>query len=241
MNEHERGLQAPQWTMADSATAEDRGRFIVNTYMHLVGAIIAFALIEAFLLQWEPAVRFAATMVTGAGGYGWLIVIGAFMGVSYLANMWAHSDASRGLQYAGLGLYVVAEAVIFLPLMLVATVAGGEGVIPTAAIVTGCLVVGLTGTAFISRKNFSFLGPIIAIGALGALGVIAAGILFGFQLGVFFAGAMVVLAGASVLYSTSKIIHEYRTDQHVAAALGLFAGVALMFYYVLIILMNSRD
>lgn len=240
MSDHERGLQPPSWTMAQSATAEDRGRFILNTYIHLAGAIAIFAILEAFLLQSETAVGFAATMVGGAGGYGWLIVLGAFMGVSYIANSWAQSDASRALQYAGLGLYIVAEAIIFLPLMVIAAYQGGEGVIQTAAIVTGALVVGLTGSAFISKKDFSFLGPIIAIGGLGALGVIGAGILFGFSLGVFFAGAMVLLAGGSILYNTSKIIHDYRTDQHVAAALGLFASVALMFYYVLIILMDRR-
>ena len=63
MNQYDQGLQAPQGTMADAATAEDRGRFIVNTYMHLAGAIVVFALLEAFLLSWPPAVQFAGTML----------------------------------------------------------------------------------------------------------------------------------------------------------------------------------
>jgi FtsH-binding integral membrane protein len=33
---------------------------------------------------------------------------------------------------------------------------------------------------------------------------------------------------------------HYRTDQHVSAALALFASVALMLWYVLRILLNSR-
>jgi FtsH-binding integral membrane protein len=33
---------------------------------------------------------------------------------------------------------------------------------------------------------------------------------------------------------------HYRTDQHVAAALSLFASVAMLFYYLLLILMGSR-
>ena len=53
-------------------------------------------------------------------GYSWLIVIGLFMGVSYLANMWAHSDTSPGVQYLGLALYTVAEAIILLPLLYLA-------------------------------------------------------------------------------------------------------------------------
>jgi FtsH-binding integral membrane protein len=35
-------------------------------------------------------------------------------------------------------------------------------------------------------------------------------------------------------------LHHYRTDQYVAAALALFASVALLFWYVLQLFMN-RD
>ena len=55
-----------------------------------------------------------------------------------------------------------------------------------------------------------------------------------------FAVAMVGLAAVAILYSTSNIIHYYRTDQYVAAALSLFAAVALMFYYVLYLLLALR-
>ena len=45
---------------------------------------------------------------------------------------------------------------------------------------------------------------------------------------------------AEILYDTSKIIHSYNPDQHVAAALELFASVALPFWYILRILMRAR-
>ena len=44
-----------------------------------------------------------------------------------------------------------------------------------------------------------------------------------------------------ILYYTSNILHQYRTDQYVAAALALFASVALLFWYVIQIFMASRD
>jgi hypothetical protein len=54
---------------------------------------------------------------------------------------------------------------------------------------------------------------------------------------------MVLLAAGSILYETSNIVHHYHPNQHVAAALGLFASVALMFYYILYLLMSlsGRD
>jgi FtsH-binding integral membrane protein len=52
---------------------------------------------------------------------------------------------------------------------------------------------------------------------------------------------MVALAGGAILFDTSNVLHRYPTDRHVAAALALFASVALMFWYVLRIFMATRD
>jgi len=112
-----------------------------------------------------------------------------------------------------------------------------------AAIITGLLFLGLTVTAFTTKTNFSFLGGILKIGSFVALGIIAASCIFGFTLGLLFSGVMVAFAAGAILYTTSSIIHDYNTDQHVAASLSLFASVALLFWYVLRILiaLTSRD
>jgi FtsH-binding integral membrane protein len=103
-----------------------------------------------------------------------------------------------------------------------------------------CLFAGLTSVVFFTGKDFSFLGPIIAIASFVALGFIVCAIIFGFSLGLLFSLAMIVLAGGSILYNTSNVLHRFRMDQHVAAALSLFASVALLFYYVLLALIQSR-
>lgn len=174
------------------------------------------------------------------GQFSWLIVLGAFMGVSWIADKWARSNASPGKQYLGLGLFIVAEAIIFLPLLFIAIYYSSPDVIPMAGIITGLLFAGLTATAFITRKDFSFMKGILTIGGFVAMGVIVCSMIFGFNLGLFFSGAMVLFAGGSILYTTSNIIHHYRTDQHVAAALSLFSGVMLLLWYVIRILMAVR-
>jgi FtsH-binding integral membrane protein len=159
----------------------------------------------------------------------------------WIADRWARSEVSRGLQYVGLALYVLIEAVIFLPLLFIAVyLTDDPTVVPAAALITGLLFAGLTLVAFTTRADFSFLRGVLLIGGLVALGLIVASVIFGFTLGVIFAVAMVGLAAAAILYSTSNIIHYYRTDQYVAASLSLFAAVALMFYYVLWILLSLR-
>lgn len=224
---------------AANALPEERARFIRKTYLHLAAAILAFVAIEAYLFMSGMAETIAATLL--GGSFSWLIVLAAFMGVSFLANWWANSQTSKPMQYLGLALYVIAEAIIFVPLLFIAAYyGGGSEVILKVGIVSLGLFLGITSVVFLTRSDFSFLGPIIAIGGFVALGFIVASILFGFSLGSIFAFVMVAFAGTAILYETSNVLHRYHTSQHVAASLTLFAAIALLFWYILSIF-SSRD
>jgi hypothetical protein len=221
---------------AAHAPVDERAAFITRTYLHLVGAIFAFVFLEAALFFTGIAAALVPLM-TSRGA--WLVVMLAFVGVSWVADRWARNATSLPMQYLGLGLYVLAQSVVFLPLMAIALMFAPDA-IPAAGLVTLVLFGGLTGIVFLTRKDFSFMRGILGVAALGALGVVICSVLFGFNLGVLFAGAMVVLAGGYILYNTSNVLHHYRTDQHVSAALTLFADVALLFWYVLRIFLGSR-
>lgn len=218
-----------------------RRAFIKRTYGHLAFAILAFTAI-CYLFYDTGVYEAMARWVFSSGQFSWLLVLGAFMAIGWIADKWARSDTSPSMQYVGLGVYIVAEALIFGPILFIAATYADPSVIPSAATLTLFLFGGLTGTVFITKKDFSFLRGAITIGSFVAMGLILAGILFGFQLGLFFAGFMILLAAGAILYQTSQILAHYRPTQHVAASLGLFASVALMFYYVLMFFMSmSRD
>lgn len=217
---------------------DERSSFIARTYVHLAGAIFAFIALEFLFFKIGLAERIMPLMTGGRGN--WAVVLIAFMGVSWLADRWARNATNLAVQYLGLMLYVVAEAVIFVPLLYMAALQTSANIIPTAAIITLTLFSGLTGVVFITRKDVSFLrGVLVAVG-FGALGLIAASLIFGFSLGNVFAYAMVAFAAGYILYDTSNVLLHYRSDQHASAALALFASVALMFWYVVRILMNRR-
>jgi len=225
---------------AAEALPENRAQFIRKTYLLLAAAIVAFIIVEAFLFVSGAATLIASVMFSG-GAMGWLLVLGLFMGVSFLANRWATSETSRVTQYLGLGVFVVAEAIIFVPLIFMATYyAGDANVLLKSGIVTLGLFLGITATVFITRSDFSFLGPILAIGGFTALGFIVASAIFGFSLGSVFAFVMVAFAGTAILYETSNVLHRFNTNQHVAAALTLFAAIALLFWYLLTIFSSRR-
>ncbi len=218
------------------ARPSQRAEFIRQTYMHLAGAVLAFIVLETILIQSPIGPAFATFVLTSR--FAWLGILGGFSLLGWLARSLAANARSRDRQYLGLGIYVVLEAIIFVPIIFLAINYAGPEVLPTAAILTGLMFAGLSAVALITRKDFSFLGSILTIGGFVALGLIVCSAIFGFSLGLFFSVAMVAFASGAILYTTSNIIHYYSTDGYVGAALELFAAVAVLFYYVLRILLS---
>jgi FtsH-binding integral membrane protein len=224
-----------------SAPVEARAAFITRTYLHLLLAIVAFTMLE--VLWFVTPVANGVFRAMSTSRFVQLAMIGAFIGVGYLADRWARTSTSKGMQYAGLGLFVAAESVLFLPLIGTALMLGAQGepgILSKAAVITLMMFSSLTGVVFVTRKDFSFLRGVLLFGGLAALGLVVVSLLFGFSLGMFFSYAMVVLACGYILYDTSNVMLHYRTNQHVAAALALFASVMLLFWYVLRILIDRR-
>ena len=231
-----RGMSA-----ADSE-ASVRTAFIRRTYAHVAAAIVAFVGIEAALFSSGFAEQFVQQLFST--GYGMLILIGGFIVGGIVAQRMANSTTSTFLQYMGLSAYVMLECVIFLPLLYVAEAKfPGQYVAAQAGIITLAAFAGLTTAVMVSGKDFSFLGPILWALSFVAFGLILVSLLFntGLSLGTWFSAAMVMLAAGFIVYDTSNVMHRYRPTQHVAAALALFASVALMFWYVLRLFMGSSS
>ena len=239
---------------ADATTGpSERVRFIRRTYLHLFGAILAFAGLLYLLMTNDfltakvsaPLIKFAL-----GGRWNWAVVLGVFMVVSWVADYWASHTTSRAVQYLGLGFYIIAEALIFVPLLAIvawktqAILAKGGAephIIRDSAFVTLGIFTTLTLSVFISKKDFSFLRSGLMMASGAALSLIFLSLAFGFNLGLAFSVAMVLLAAGYVLYQTSQVLAHYHPGQHVAAALALFSSVALMFWYVIRIFLRARE
>ena len=211
--------------------------FIRQTYMHVALAVLGFVAVEAVFLNTPFIVNIGLSM---AQGMTWLLVLGAFMfATNYLQN-WAMNSADKQQQYLALALYVVVEAFIFVPMLYIAmSITNDLSIINQAGTLTLFLFSGLTAVVFITGKDFSFLRSAITVGGFIAMGLIVAGVIFGFSMGLWFSGAMVLLAAGSILYQTSNILNGYHKGQYVAASLGLFASLMLMFWYVLSFFMSN--
>jgi hypothetical protein len=214
---------------------DSRAVFIGRVYMHLLMAVLIFVAIEVSLFMSGVADNIADSLTS----VPWLLVLGGFVLVSTLASRAAYNAESVQSQYLGLFGLVAAYSILFLPLLVFAN-EQAPGAIESAALVTVLAFAGLTAVVWFTRKDFSFLRPLLLFGSVLAFVAIIGGAIFGFQLGLWFMVAMVGLAGGFILYTTSRVLREFPEDRYVGAAVELFASVALMFYYVLMIFAGGR-
>jgi FtsH-binding integral membrane protein len=225
-------------TMAPVAalSTEDRSAFIWKCYAHVVGALLAVLAIETYLFSSGVAWQIAEPMLNSP-----MLVLAAFIGLSWGASHFAHTLKSTTSQYAAFAVLVVAWSLMFVPMLAMALIMDQSGsMIESAAVVTlfGCAA--LVATVMITRKDFSFLRSVLVWGFFIAMGLIATSLIFGWNLGTWFSVGMIGFAGVAVLYDTSNIMHHYPQDKYVAASMALFSSIAMMFWYILRLFM-SRD
>lgn len=217
--------------LADQAPLTARAEFLKKTYMHLMGAIIAFIGLEV-LLMYTPGIEKLASMMTGVW-WAWLAVLGVYMLVAGVAERMAQNAESLSTQYLGLAIFIVVEAIIFVPLIYFAKEFAPPQVIPTAALATLATFAVLTAIVFTTKKDFSFMRSFLIFASFLAFGAIICAILFGFEMGIIFPILMIGLMAGWVLYHTSNVLHHYHTDQYVVASLALFASLATLFWYMI--------
>ncbi len=235
-----------------TAGVSDRVAFLRKTYAHLGGALIAFALLTAGMMKYMTDTSLKLSSWGGGGGGTILLALVLFLGVNYLAQYLARSETSQTLQYVGLALGVLVWSVLAQPIIWFTVIkfghptdlfAGGTlhaalspkaaAVLGEATVITLAIFIGLTATVFITRKDFTFMRGILSISMFALIGVAISSLLFGFNLGIFYSGAVVLVMAGYILFETSLIMSYFRPTQHVSAALMLFATVINLFIHVL--------
>lgn len=210
--------------------ANARVAFIRRTYAHLLFAVLGWVALVTAILNIAPLTN----MVVGLWTTSPLIIFGLYFVGSMGAQWMARSRSSEGVQYAGLALYTVIEAIVFAPLLLwVNMMPQGTGIIEQAAILTLIIFGGLTAVVMMTKKDFSFMRNFLYLAGLVAFGLIVVSLFGGITLGTWFCVGMIVLMSGFILYDTSNVLHHFHESQHVAAALELFASLATLFWYVL--------
>jgi FtsH-binding integral membrane protein len=235
-------MESNPFIVAD-APAADRAAFFRRTYGLVAAAFGAFA-VTLFALFVSGIAETFMRSIAGVGTWGLLGVMVLFWLGTTAAQSLAFNRASRATQYAGLGLYVVLQAIIFVPLIYYTAIVTkgnpGEILIP-ACLATGALVVALTAVVFMTNMDFSFLRVAIVIGSICALGIVVVSLFAGWSLGAWFSIAMIVLMATVILYQTNEVKNTMETDQHVAAAFVLFSSFVTLLFYVIRLFAGRRE
>mgnify|MGYP001199564645 FL=1 len=225
------------YTPVASLQESDRVAFMLKVYQHIGLCIGAFMAIE-YLFFASGIAESLYNMVAGNGG-AWLLFLGLFMLGSWMGTQASYDFDKVGRQDGGLFGIAAVEALIFAPfLYYVFNIQQATGDVWVAAVITGMGFAGLSFTAWTTRKDLSFLRPILVWGGVAAMVLIVSALLFGLNIGTWFSLAMVALMGASLLYNTQKILHSYPEQAYVGAAVTLFASLMTMFWYILQLVMD---
>jgi FtsH-binding integral membrane protein len=216
-------------------TAENRATFYKKTYLHVAFAFLGFVFVEALLFQ--SGVASTILEVLFSMKFAMIAALIGFMFVAGAVEKWAQKATDKNTQYLALAVYIILEALIFVPLIGVALINGGSGalndILIPGAIITIALFAGLVLTVFITGKDFTFMKAAVGIGFMIAMGIIAISWIFGLNLGSWFSIAMILLMSGAILYQTSQVQHQYHKEQYVAASVGIFASFMTLLWYVI--------
>ncbi len=212
---------------------EVRARFMTRVYALVIAGIAAFIGMQVLMFEFG----FAAFMADLIVQTNWLILLGGFMVVSWMANNLGYRAQTRGGQWGGYLLLIGANAVLFTGVLYFAAEIDAD-IIRNAAWLSILAFAGLSFIAITTGKDFSFLRGFLMWGGILALVLIVGGVVFGTGLGLWFSVAMIGFAGAAILYSTQQVYRSYPPEAEIPAAMNLFSSLALLFWYVLQILMR---
>ena len=223
-----------QLSVAESS-AEVRLGFIRKTYVLFMAGILT-AIVAGFLCLTVPPIAALAVGLLQIPLLAFGVIIGASIGCQVLANR------EGSVAYAGLFGFTTLIGFLFAPILYMYE-SSAPGIVGQAAFLSTLVFGSLTAYAFVSRKDFSFLGGALFVVMLAVIGGALANMLFfkssGF--GYWLAWGTLLLSSGFVLYQTSNIIHEFTPRQAAGAALGLFVSFFNIFMSILRILGGNRD
>lgn len=191
--------------------------------------------------------------VLGTGFIGWMLLMAAMFMILRL------TASTFPLNVIGLGVFAVLEGLITAPFILLVTgsitqvgpnefeaavTASTLAITGQAFALTAAVFGSITAYVLTTKKDFSFMRGVLALGFGLAIGLIAVSYFWAGAAnivgGTGFAAAMVLLFAGFMLYDTSNIVHRYAPNQAASAAAKLLLDFVIMFRYILILLSN-RD
>lgn len=215
-----------------SAGTQSRLDFVRSVYLWLMGGF-AVAALGAF-----SAPLVAAALVPVAGRFlGWVL-----FGIQFGSLMFASAVSRRKpLNRIAYALFTfVSGAIAGIIALLIARGAGFTPVFLAFGL-TGVVFMTLTITAFVSKKDFSFLRNFVIVGiAVMFFGGLAAAIFHLETFGLVISGVAVIACSAKLLWDTSAMLRTNDFGDPAGFALALFVSLYNIFISLMDLLGGRR-
>ena len=224
---------ATESVAAISAAAEERATFLQRTYLMLLAGVGVFAG-TIWAADNVPAIQ---NLAIGLWRTHPLLVLALLFGAGFGVRAVANKHPINLVAYFA---YAFFFGLLLAPASLYAAEFAPD-VLSQAVVVTLLVFSGLTAYVFVSGKDFSFMRGALVIASLILFAVLIGGWIFGYTMGLWMSVAFVALYAGFILYDTSRILHHYPTNAHVAAAIELFVSLIMLFQWILNLLLSMND
>jgi modulator of FtsH protease len=190
-----------------------------NTYL-LLGMTFLFSALTAYL-----------SFVSGVRHLNPLLFIGGVYGLMFLTqalrnSVWGLVSAFAFTGFMGYAIGPMLNAYI-------SHFSNGPQLVATALGGTGIIFFSLSAYTLTTRKDFSYLGGFLFVGAMVALLAMIAGIFFQIPaLQLIVSAAFVLISSGLILFQTSQIIHGGETN-YISATVSLFVSIYNLFVSLL--------
>ena len=219
-------------TIFGASRAEERTAFVRSVYLWLMGgfavaAVGAMSTPYVFTYLLAPFGRFAS----------W-VLIGGFIGAFFWAKTVSRRKPWNRYAYA---LFTYVSGIIAGLAMIAASQAAGPTIVLTAFAMTAADFLVLSGVAFISKKDFSFLGSFVTMGLTVAVVAMLVGFFVHAEIFHLLISAMIVIAcSAKLLWDTSTMLRTGDYSDAAGFALSLFISLLNIFLNLLRLLSGGR-
>ncbi len=219
-------------TIFGVSRAEERTAFVRSVYLWLVGG---FAVAFVGTLATVPVLT---VLMSAFGRFAWLPLIIAFYG----SFMWARAVSRRKpMNRFAYALFTFVSGILAGIGILSATQASGPGIVLAAFAMTAADFLVLSLVAFVTKKDFSFLGNFVIVGLTVAVVAMIIGFFYHAEIFHLMISAIVVIAcSAKLLWDTSRMLRENDFSDAAGFALSLFISLLNIFLHLLRLLSGGR-
>lgn len=231
------------WTTI--SLSPDRTEMIHATYRYLCVACMTALLGGWIGSHWMAWVKFACSPV------GWIVLVLAINAIPAMARNFVRADPKTATMVLAAQGFICGMAIgdlIFIATLLSKGMVG-PNLVDQALVITAVIFAAVTGYILTTKKRYSAPTALMTGLFFACGGAIVINLFFlqaGF-LGFIILGLIGALGTISLVYSTSVVLNDPDYDTPVYGALSLFAGLFMIFQFVLSILMmfmgggRSRD